>query len=501
MRPSLIVLTLLWLVVASCSPKNSNESLSAESVADTESLQEAAVDQVTLEPVDFDLDRIKERDTLVAIVDNSTTSYFIYKGQPMGYEYELLNLLAEDLGVELKLQITRDIEEAFEKLLRGEGDIVAFNLTITQDRARRIDFTDPFNLSRQVLVQKKPDNWRKMKLHQIEKTLIRNQVDLIGEEVHVRKNSSFVDRLNNLSAELGGDIRVTQEPGDFEVEQMIQDVSDGRIKYTVADENVAKLNATYHSNLDVKTPISFPQRIAWGVRPGSPKLLGSINEWLGRIKKQPDFNTIYHRYFNSSKASIKRVKSEYSSLTGSSLSPYDDLIKQGARELGWDWELLAALVYQESKFNPKAKSWVGAKGLMQLMPATAKQYGASNPEDPEQGIAAGVKYLKWLDDYWQEKVPDKNERIKFILGSYNVGQSHVLDARKLCVKHGKDSTTWDDNVAYYLIKKSESAYYQDPVVSSGYCRGSEPVNYVVEILQRAEEYKQLMASQPVLSGL
>lgn len=455
----------------------------------------------SIEPVALDLIKIKERGALVAIVDNSTTSYFIYKGQPMGYEYELLSMLAEELGVELKLLITRDINDAFSKLLTGEGDIIAYNLTITKRRAKKIAFTDHLILSRQVLVQKKPDNWRKMKLHQIEKTLIRNQVDLIGKEVHVRGNSSFVSRLKNLSSELGGDIIIVEEPGELEVEKLIQNVSDGSISMTVADENVAKINATYHKNLDVKTPVSFPQRIAWGLRPSSPELLSTTNNWLKKAKMDPAFNTIYGRYFKRSKASLKRVQSDYSTITTNHLSPYDSLIKKGAQDLGWDWELLASLIFQESKFNPKAKSWVGAKGLMQLMPPTAKQFGATNPEDPRQGISAGVKYLKWLNEFWKERVPDENERIKFILGSYNVGQGHILDARKLCVKHGKDSTIWEDNVEYFLLKKSEPAYYNDPVVTSGYCRGGEPVNYVIEILHRAGEYRQLMSEQPVLSTL
>ena len=452
-------------------------------------------------PVEFDLDKIKERGSLFAIVDNSTTSYFVYKGQPMGYEYELLNLFAQNLGVELKLIITADIDDAILKLNSGEGDIVAFNLTVTKKRNKRIAFSEHLTLSRQVLVQKKPDNWRQMKLHEIEKTLIRDQIDLIGTEVHVRKSSSFVNRLENLSDEMGGDVVIVEEPGAVEVEHLIHRVAVGNIKLTVADENVAKLNATYHKNLDVETPISFSQRIAWGVRLNSLQLLEETNNWLVQMKKDVPFHTIYDRYFNSTKASIKRVQSDYSTLVGHQLSPYDSLIKKGALDLGWDWELLASLVFQESKFNPKADSWVGAKGLMQLMPATAKQFGASDPEDPQQGITAGVKYLKWLDEYWSEKVPDKEERIKFILGSYNVGQGHVLDARKLCVKYKKDSTIWNDNVAYYLLKKSEPEFYNDPVVSAGYCRGREPVNYVEEILHRAEQYKQLMSTQPVLSEL
>jgi membrane-bound lytic murein transglycosylase F len=453
-------------------------------------------------PVAFDLDQIKARGSLLAIVDNSTTSYFVYKGQPMGYEYELLNLFAEGLGVELQLIITKSIEDAIGKLNSGEGDIIAYNLTVTKKRAEKIAFTEHLTLSRQVLVQKKPDNWRQMKLHEIEKQLVRDQIELIGTEVHVRKSSSFVERLKNLSDEMGGDVIIVEDSADMEVENLIHQVAMGNIALTVADENVAKLNATYHKNLDIETPVSFSQRIAWGVRQNAPQLLETANKWIQGMKKDVAFYTIYDRYFESPKASLRRVKSDYSSLAGThQLSPYDDLIKAGAAQLGWDWELLAALIYQESKFNPKADSWVGAQGLMQLMPATAKQFGAQDPEDPQQGITAGVKYLKWLDDFWQEKVPDADERLKFILGSYNVGQGHVLDARKLAVKHDKDSTRWDDHVAFYLLKMSEPEFYNDPVVSAGYCRGREPVNYVSEILHRADQYKQLMSNQPVLSNL
>src|SRR5436190_15274712 len=114
-----------------------------------------------------------------------------------------------------------------------------------------------------------------------------------------------------------------------------------------------------------------------------------------------------------------RLQSDYSSLGGRKLSPYDDLIKDGAKSLGWDWRLLASLVYQESHFSPTGESWAGAKGLMQLMPETAKRFGVTDLNDPRQSIKAGVSYLKYLDKYWANKVPDPSERMKFILSSYN----------------------------------------------------------------------------------
>jgi membrane-bound lytic murein transglycosylase F len=182
------------------------------------------------------------------------------------------------------------------------------------------------------------------------------------------------------------------------------------------------------------------------------------------------------------------MQSDYSSLGGNKLSPYDDLIKAGAEKLGWDWRLLAAVVYQESKFNPGGESWAGARGLMQLMPETAKRFGASDVNNPKESMKAGVNYLMYLEKYWAKRVPDQQERLKFILASYNAGLSHILDARKLCVKYGKDDAIWED-VEFFLLKKSDPKYYRDPLVKTGYCKCEEPVNYVRFVLERFEEYK------------
>ncbi len=175
-------------------------------------------------------------------------------------------------------------------------------------------------------------------------------------------------------------------------------------------------------------------------------------------------------------------------LGGNKLSPYDDLIKQGADKLGWDWRLLAAVVYQESKFNPTDESWAGARGLMQLMPETAKRFGATDLKDPKQSLKAGVNYLMYLEKYWTRRIPDQQERLKFVLASYNAGLAHILDARKLCKKYGRNEALWMD-VQYFLLKKSDPKYYRDPLVTAGYCKCEEPVDYVQVVLERFEEYK------------
>jgi membrane-bound lytic murein transglycosylase F len=442
----------------------------------------------------IDLSEIKKRGYINALVDNNSVSYFIYKGQSMGYEYELLNLLAKHLGVDLKITITTGVERAIDQLNRGEGDILAFPLTVTKNRTEYLAFSNPHFHSYQVLVQRKPDNWRKMGIDDINAQLIKNPVELIGKEVYVLPGTSFERRLMNLSDEIGGDIIIRKDTAIAESESLIRRVAMGEIDYTVTDHMIANVNASYYPNLDVNTPVSVAQQVAWATRKNSPELLKAMNEWLAKIKKEPTFMVVFNRYYKSPRTSLLRLKSDYSSLGGNMLSPFDSLIRKGAEQLGWDWRLLASLVYQESNFLPRGESWAGARGLMQLMPSTAKRFGAANPDDPRQSLAAGVGYLKYLDKYWSAKVPDREERVKFILASYNAGLSHIIDARKLAEKHGKDPKKWYDNVEFFLARKSDPKFYRDPVVLAGFCKCEEPVNYVRDVLDRYEEYKLHIAS-------
>lgn len=473
----LLIASFLGVLVTSC--RNNTPGTSTETV----------IKEEKSEPVDLDFDEIRKRGSLIAVVDNSSTGYFIYRGQPMGYEYDLLKRLADDLSVSLKIKLTADLEQAFDMLNSGEADLMAYHLTVTKERAQRVAFTNAHTEVRQVLIQRKPDNWRSLKVHELEAAMLRNTLDLVGKEVYSRKGSSYSARLLNLSEEIGGDIIILEQTGQTDTEELIQRVANGEIDYTVADEDVGLINATYYPNIDAKTPISFPQRIAWAVRKNAPQLRDTVNNWLVNIKASSDFNVIYNRYFKYRKTQNLRAHSIYSSVGGVQISPYDDLIKKGATELNLDWMLLASLIYQESKFDPQAESWAGAKGLMQLTDPSIEQYDVDEPFNPEENMSAGMEYLDWLEGLWSDKVQDESERLKFVLASYNVGQGHVLDAVRLARKYGKDPEIWEDNVAYFLLQKTKPEFYNDPVVSFGYCRGNEPVNYVNEILERYERYE------------
>jgi membrane-bound lytic murein transglycosylase F len=463
----------------------------------TKSQKNEPLDEPPEVVVELDLDEIKDRGYITAIMDNSSTGLFIYRGKTMGYEYELVRRFADYLGVELRINISPSIEEGFKKLNSGEGDILANNLTVTKERKKRISFTHYHNLVRMVLVQRKPDNWRQMKLHEIEKELIRNPVDLIGKEVVVRNSSSYLDRLRNLSDEIGGDIIIVEESPDIETETIIRNVAEGRYPYTVVEEDIALVNATYYPNLDIKTAVSFPTQIAWGVRKNADQLLDTLNLWITEMRKTSDYYTIYNKYFKSRKASLKRSKSEYYSLSGGKLSPYDSLIMQYSDTLGWDWKLLAAQIYKESNFDSNSESWAGAIGLLQLMPQTAEEYGVefSDLTDPEENLKAGVQHIQWLQSYFEDIIIQPDERIKFILAAYNVGHGHVMDAIRLTEKYGGDPQQWEGNVRDYLLKKSNSNYFNDEVVQYGYCRGIEPVTYVSTIFSIYENYKTIISDQ------
>ena len=434
-------------------------------------------------PVQFDLKEIKKRKKLIALTGYNTTSYFIYKGSPMGFEYDLLAMFAKEIGVELEMVVVRDNMEMIRMLNNGEGDIIANHLIVTKDKEELVNFTTSVSQTRQVLVQR---------AHKQEKKLLRNPINLIGKEIFVTKNSPYSLRLKNLSQEIGGDIKIAEVSGFIDEEALMAQVAEGGISYTVADESLALISRSYYTNLDVETAIGFPQRVAWAVRENSPQLLEAVNNWLTSVKKESLYKDLYHKYYLNKKNGERFVKHRVDLQKKQQISKFDKMIVRYARELGWDWRLLASLIYQESRFDPTAKSWVGASGLMQLMPATAKNFGIENLEDPEQSLKAGIAYIKWLDKYWKKKVPEKTERIKFIMASYNVGQEHISDAQRLALKYKKDPSKWEGNVAYFILHKSNPKYCNDPVVKFGYCRGRETYDYVNDVFRRFHHYKNLV---------
>lgn len=434
------------------------------------------------------IEDIKKEGKLKVITAYNANSYFILKGTTMGYEYELLKLLADKLGVKLELQVTSDMDNILYMLNSSNSHLVAANLAVSRRRATEVDFTDSLLETRQVLVQRQ----KKIKLKNGDVKYVKtieSPVDLIGKTIHVRKNSRFYTRLKSLQDEIGGDINIQIVPGNNITESLIQKVHKGEIDYTVADEPTALINKAYYSNIDVSVGISLPQKIAWVVKSKSPELSKFINKWIEEIQKDGTLARIYKKYYQDPRSYKDRIASDFFSGKGSKISEYDEMIKKYSAQIGWDWMLLASLIYQESRFNPGARSWAGAEGLMQIMPDTARKLGLKNSYHPENNIQAGTRHLGWLTGYWK-KITNTKEKLKFVLASYNAGHGHIQDARRLARKFGKNPNIWDGNVAPYVLNLSDPEYYNMKEVKFGYLRGSEPFEYVKVILDNYEKYKE-----------
>lgn len=228
-------------------------------------------------------------------------------------------------------------------------------------------------------------------------------------------------------------------------------------------------------------------RLSWAVQKGNRELADTLNRWfrpelIAQIRKQESFAL-------SKQSVTRRVYSPMLNKKSGVISHYDHLFQQYASVARWDWRLLAAQCYQESTFDPRAHSWAGACGLMQIMPATAAHLGLPKSQiyEPEPNIAAAAKYINELTGHFSD-IPNREERCYFVLGAYNGGFFHIRDAMALAKKYGRNPHRWAD-VSEYVLKLSSAEYYNDPVVKHGYMRGSETADYVARIRDRWAQYR------------
>jgi membrane-bound lytic murein transglycosylase F len=258
----------------------------------------------------------------------------------------------------------------------------------------------------------------------------------------------------------------------------------------VSDNNIAEVNMRYFPNLDIRTPLSRKLDMAWAVRKGSTTLLQGVNTWMADFTRTRKYRELEARYFDNNR-SADIVESDFYAINTGKISPYDNYIRKYSEKLGWDWRLLASLIYQESRFRNDVTSHRGASGIMQLMPSTAQRFGLDTASAPGEQIRAGTEFIRLLLKQFND-VEDPAERIKFVLAAYNIGPGHIIDARNLARKNGADPDKWEDNVARFLLSKADPQYYKDPVVKFGFCKGKETYRYVTEVLERYEHYRNIV---------
>ncbi len=410
-----------------------------------------------------DLEAIKKRGVLRVAMPNNSSSYFIHRGQPLGYQYEMANRLARSLGVRLQPVAPAQHTDMLRLLESGRVDLIAATFTVTPERQERVNFSEPLLEITETLVQP------------ADATPIGNLEGLADKEIHVRRSSAYWTTLQVLKDRVVG-LRIVAADENLETETIIGQVASGDIPMTVADSNIVERFLTYRDDVQASLVLTGPLPLAYSVRQDAPELLEAVNEFVEKNRGSKFAEMLYKKYFKDEK-SINKLKP--TTIKGR-ISPYDDLIRKYARQYGLDWRLVAAQMFQESGFDPKAKSWAGARGLMQVMPATARELGVDPKKlyDPETNIAAGTLYLHRMMSLKSPSLPRK-QRYRFALASYNAGYGHVIDARKLARKLGKNRDLWFVNVEEAIVLLEDPKYWKQ--ARHGFVRGSEPKAYVRNI--------------------
>ena len=427
---------------------------------------------------------IQNNGVLKAVTNCEIINYNTEKPTPSGFEYELLSDFCKDNGLELEMIVNENLDSCFMLLDSCKVDVVAVGVGSNKDMKRRFLLTNPILMQRSVLVQRLPKGWNKMStVNEVENQLLRSSVDLAGKTIHLPQGSHEVKLLEHLSDQIGDTIYIV-ECDSLNSVDLVKAVSSGQIDYTVVEEYVARMASIGLKGLDTKLNVSVEQPLGWAIynHDGDSSLLYALNGWIDNFE-QRNLNRILAKYVN--KGNVFAPEKH----TNGHLSPFDDMIKEKKKKIGWDWRLLASLIYQESRFKLDLESEKGAFGLMQLMPVVMERYNIGYDATVEEQLDAGAQLLHYLEKCLDDKVADSVERVKFVLAAYNSGLGHVYDAQRLASKYGKYPDVWDNNVDYFILNKSKKQYYNDTCCKAGYLRGTETYRFVEEVLDRYHQYQ------------
>ncbi|HYV44163.1 MAG TPA: transporter substrate-binding domain-containing protein [Myxococcaceae bacterium] len=421
-----------------------------------------------------DLEGIKKRGVLRVITRNNPVTYYLYQGEQLGFDYQMARLLADKLGVRLEMVVPPSRDLLVPWLKEGRGDLIAASYTVTKERAEQVAFSVPYLQVDEMLVQRRAG------------PRLRSLEDLAGKRIHVRRSSSYYETLQALKPVVG-DFEIVEEPEDVETEELIDRVGRGEIPFTVADSHILAVERIYRRDVEGAFPLSVSKSIAFAMRQENPKLRAFADAFVHKTYRGLEYNVARKRYFET-RQQVTRAAQLVAAGEGGKISPYDDYFRKYASRYELDWRLMAAQSFQESRFDPRAQSWVGALGLFQVMPQTGRELGFPSLGEPESGVHAGIKYMSRLIAQFDPQLPFR-QRVRFALASYNAGVGHVQDARRLASEKGLDPDRWFENVERAMLLLEKPQYYQR--ARHGYCRGSEPVKYVSQIQNRYDNYVKL----------
>ena len=418
------------------------------------------------------VERIKQTGTLRLITTRSVNSFYLYQEMPTGFEYDLAREFARYLNVDLDV-VTPGWNHLFVYLDQGKGDFIAAGMAITKENLGKAAFSIPYMSIQQRVI------------HHNLKFGPKNIDDLAGRTIHVRRNTSYHSRLKEIKA---AGIAVNYILHDnIPTEDLIAMVNNREITFTIEDSNIVLLNQWYFSDIAIGIPVQEKESLAWAVQKNDVEMLKEINRFFLYAKEKGILKQIIERYYaNIRDFDVSEVKTFHERMN-THMPRFQDIIEKEAAKHGFDWRLMAAVVYQESRFDPDAVSFTNVRGLMQVTRATARQMGIKNRANPQQSIQAGIKYLKQMHEKFYH-MEDEYQRMLFALASYNVGYGHVKDAMAIARQKGLDPVRWQ-SLKKILPLLSKPEIYQK--TRHGYARGWEPVQYVERILTYYDILRQM----------
>jgi len=410
------------------------------------------------------LEQIKHRGSLKVLTRLDPTTYYEGPEGPTGLEYDLVTKFAKQLGVKVKFIFPDTFDTLLGQIANNQADIAAAGLTITKERKQFLRFAPPYqNITEQVIYRsgtKRPKNIK----------------DLSQGILEVVKGTSHIATLNKLKKQHPELNWI--ENAELDTDGLLYLVNEGLIDYTVADSHQVAIFRSYYPKLYIAFNLTKPQQLAWALPLSSDdSLYQEVAKFFARIKKDGTLQSLIEKHYGHTGNLNYVGNCTFRKHVLERLPKYEALFRQAAKKHILDWRLLAAISYQESHWNPKAKSPTGVKGLMMLTKGTAKQLGIKDRTDPAQSIEGGALYFKQRLKKIPERIKEP-DRTWFALASYNVGFGHLEDARILTQRRGGDPDKWID-VKKNLPLLSQRKWYKK--TKHGYARGKEPVRYVENI--------------------
>ena len=419
-----------------------------------------------------DLDALQERRILRLITYRSPVNYYLANGKLQGFEYELLERFARNHRMRLAVEIADSHAEMVEMLRHGRGDVIAASVTRGSMRGHGdLAFTRQYGFSSPVVVGRTLDY------------PLLDARDLNGRRIALPATSPYRSLLKQLR-DNGIDLDIVPARHGLNTTATLFEVSQGEVDLTVIGSH--QINAEFIGHLNIKTHFNLaePQPLAWVVRKTDTRLLAALNEYIDAEYRQAFYNVLIAKYITDP------VMPQDSELLAQieQLSPYDEIVHKYAEQYGFDWRLIVAQMYQESRFNPAATSYAGARGLMQLIPETAELLGIEDVNDPDTSIHGGVRYLSYLRGRFEEDL-QADERTWFTLAAYNAGYNRVKRARWLAEQMSLDKNVWFDNVEKAMLVLGRP--YNKNGVLTRYCRCGQTAHYIREIKTLYENYVRL----------